>query len=582
MPAPLWIVPRSGWAWWNLPEDQIRWRRSTAIATAVVCTFFLGAAWNYRWLSDDGFITLRVVDHITSGNGPVFNAGERVEASTSPLWTWLLATLDLLLPLRLEWIAVLVGIALSVAGLCLAMLASARLIRPRGNDVVVLPAGALVLAALPAMWLNASMGLENGLVFCWLGACAWFMASWARGGEPLALSVAALVGLGTLVRPELGLVTVVLLGVVVACERPFSWRRLLALGAAAFALPAAYEVFRAGYYGSLVSNSALAKEASGAYWSSGWPYLTETVSTYWLWFPILVLAVAAGVPLARRWLSGNGRRELVIAGAFVVAGLAHGLFVVRVGGDIYHARLLLPALFTLLVPVLMVPLERRYAGVLLIVPWVVLSIGWLRVPGLEPRALLTPRNPVVVEDYGAAFGGIPPPWFTGEGIHVERNHLPDEPAEGLSPTLALLGVGALGYGLGENVNVFDRLGLGDPVAARMRLDERESRVGHEKPLPLPWMPALLVAPGGKVSAESEWEMGLADQIVELGDPGEQSWTERVADARRALDCGDLVDLREAVSAPMGVGRFFSNLVSAPRLSTLRIPPEPRDAVEELC
>jgi arabinofuranosyltransferase len=473
-------------------QGQVLWRRSTAIATSLVCAFFLCAAWNYRWLSDDGFITLRVVDQITDGNGPVFNVGERVEASTSPLWTWLLALLDMVVPLRLEWIAVLVGIAFSVAGLCLAMVASARMVRAREHDVVVVPAGALVLAALPAMWLNASMGLENGLVFFWLGGCAWLMASWAAGGGQLGLGAAAVIGLGTLVRPELGLVTIVLLAVVVAIERDFTIRRLGLLAASAFAAPIAYEIFRAGYYGVLVSNTALAKEASGAYWSSGWTYFTETASPYHLWHPLVALAAAAGIPLVRQWRFEDRNREVASAAAFVASAVLCALFVVRVGGDLYHARLLMPALFLLLVPVLMVRWERRYAGVLLVVPWVILAVGWLRVPGLEPRALLTPRNPVEVEDYGAAFGGIPPPWFTGEGIHVEQDHLDDEPAPGRSPTAVQLGVGSIGYALGTDTHVFDRLGLGDPVASRMLLAERESRVGHEKPLPLPWMPALLV------------------------------------------------------------------------------------------
>ena len=40
-----------------------------------------------RWVAEDAFITLRVVKQIGAGNGPSFNATERVEASTSTLWT---------------------------------------------------------------------------------------------------------------------------------------------------------------------------------------------------------------------------------------------------------------------------------------------------------------------------------------------------------------------------------------------------------------------------------------------------------------------------------------------------------------
>src|SRR5215472_13459391 len=47
-------------------------------------------AWHRRWITDDGLIVARTVREILAGNGPVFNPGERVEADTSVLWTWLL------------------------------------------------------------------------------------------------------------------------------------------------------------------------------------------------------------------------------------------------------------------------------------------------------------------------------------------------------------------------------------------------------------------------------------------------------------------------------------------------------------
>lgn len=46
-------------------------------------------AWQRRWIADDGLIVLRTVRNLLAGNGPVFNAGERVESNTSTLWTFL-------------------------------------------------------------------------------------------------------------------------------------------------------------------------------------------------------------------------------------------------------------------------------------------------------------------------------------------------------------------------------------------------------------------------------------------------------------------------------------------------------------
>jgi arabinofuranosyltransferase len=58
---------------------------------------------------DDGLIVLRTVQNVLDGNGPVFNAGERVEATTSTLWTYVLALGGLQPWLRLEWVAASAG-----------------------------------------------------------------------------------------------------------------------------------------------------------------------------------------------------------------------------------------------------------------------------------------------------------------------------------------------------------------------------------------------------------------------------------------------------------------------------------------
>lgn len=43
------------------------------------------------WLSDDGLITFRTIDHFVNGGGLRFNLAERVQSYTHPLWLFLLA-----------------------------------------------------------------------------------------------------------------------------------------------------------------------------------------------------------------------------------------------------------------------------------------------------------------------------------------------------------------------------------------------------------------------------------------------------------------------------------------------------------
>ena len=70
---------------------------------AVVSTLWTWGIWQRRWIADDGLIVLRTVRNLLAGNGPVFNAGERVESNTSTAWTYLVYLGSLVAgPLRLE------------------------------------------------------------------------------------------------------------------------------------------------------------------------------------------------------------------------------------------------------------------------------------------------------------------------------------------------------------------------------------------------------------------------------------------------------------------------------------------------
>ncbi len=90
-----------------------------------------------------------------------------------------------------------------------------------------------------------------------------------------------------LVRPELALIGgLALVMLVVAAS---GWRRRLVIVVAGGLLPVAYQIFRMGYYGLLVPNTALAKDASGAKWGQGLVYLANFNRPYLLWAPAVLL-----------------------------------------------------------------------------------------------------------------------------------------------------------------------------------------------------------------------------------------------------------------------------------------------------
>ena len=168
--------------WPAFPYDATV-RLSLWASVLVVAALFGWGAWERRWIADDGLIVLRTVRNLLAGNGPVFNAGERVEANTSTLWTYLIYLGGLVGgPVRLEYVALVLALVLSVLGVVLAMLGAARLYAPslQGRRALMLPAGALVYIAVPPARDFATSGLENGLVLAYLGLLWWMMVCWSQ------------------------------------------------------------------------------------------------------------------------------------------------------------------------------------------------------------------------------------------------------------------------------------------------------------------------------------------------------------------------------------------------------------------
>ncbi|MFI1437817.1 hypothetical protein [Streptomyces fructofermentans] len=535
------------------------------------------AGFRRRWMSDDAFIYVRTVRQVLAGNGPVFNAGERVESSTGTLWQWLLVAAGAV-GADPATAAVYGGLLLTSAGFALAGIGA---LRTYGGRACV-PLGALLPLGLPPVWDFATSGLETGLATCWI-AGAW-LALTARPGS---LATSAVIGLGPLVRPDLGLVSVVFLAAQWLLARP-SWRGASAGAAAAGALPVAYEVFRAGYYGHLVPLPAVTKEASRSLWGRGFGYLADFAQPYLLWLPALLVALAvlgpraAGTGGAGRSGPAGGagqvaaRRIGVLAP--VVAGLLCWVFVVRVGGDFMHGRMLLPGLLLMLLPVFVVPVTRsRAAAAVGVAVWALVSAGWLRIPyegHIGPAGIADERGVYVRHN------ADPHPvhhTFAGAPHHLEYLRAVRAAARSGEPVLLYGRNGRAAADspsvtgsyvvLGLNGSVvpldgaaLDPIGLAYPVAAH---SERVGggRVGHDKRLPDAWLAADRGAPG---------------EVPPSADPV------GVAAARHALRCGALAELNASAREPLTPARFLRNAAGAWERTSFRFPADPVRAERELC
>ena len=574
-------------------------RRVLQLAVSAVPVVFLAVmAWTHRSMFFDGYIYLHVVQNILAGNGPVFNNGQRVEAFTSPLWTFVLSVAGLITPFSLTTLAVDLGILGTVSGLALAVGASTRLVRRAEPDAFLLPLGAVVFVAVPAVWSLASLGLETGLTFLWLGACLALLVRWsgapARDVPRWGLVV---LGLGPLVRPELALDTLVFVVVVLAVDGGWrSWRGRLAVVAWAFALPVAYEVFRMGYYGMLVANTAVAKEASLPRPGEGLRYLMDFVSPYWLFVPAAALVLGAFLPLSAAFrMMPDARRDRAALFALPVAAVLNAGYITLMGGDYVHARLLIAPFFAACAPIAVVPITRKFMVTLVVIPWALLCASTLRSADSSPWStspfiVVTGHGSVqpATDNWGSAHGSRA--WLTSSGVYLQERstitpiRLRSLPAPGLpTPTLATYAVGVCPYELGTGVHVLDLLGLSDPLTAHLQLSRRGVFPGHEKPLPSPWIAALVTAPGSSVDQIAAIQRQRPEQYTPLiADTSGTALAVQTAWARAALACPSLHAIEFGPGRPLTWGTFFGDMVHSVSRTTVRVPPDPEVAYHRFC
>ena len=613
-------------------ESAPRWRYLPWLLIALVPLVLLAVMiWEKRWISDDGFINLRIVDHVLQGFGPVFNVGERVEAYTSPMWIGILTLLGGL-GLRLEHAAVGAGLVGTVVGGGFAIVGAVRAARPE-KDLLrafgqnwCLPLGLGVYAVLPPAWDYGTSGLEMGATALWLGLSFWSLARLVSGtsgeGEPPSRAswygCAFLLGLGPLVRPELGLFSFgllvpLLIGYFGREVGEFRLLDLVKLGTAMGAVPVGYEIFRMGYFAAIVPNTALAKSAFGSRWVQGIHYFDNFFGFYELLLPLSILLIF-WVELLGRSLGERDWMRFATLLMPSICGLAYGIYVLKVGGGFMHGRLFLPPLFGFLLPVAAIPLHRRGGawshtagrvwGTIAIVVWMLYCGTTLRIPKENEHGIGDERgwyarvaqveHPVESEDYEkmkyhrdasrlreiaaarCVDDSLPD---TAVGIRKcdpvvridQRNDtdfgrlFPDRTEYPMRESVAERGIvmavmrtamGIRGNVLGPRIHLVDHVGLADPFAARLALEHR-GRPGHEKDLTNPW-------------------------IVARFSPPERGEDYRISAARRALDCGMMRELRKATRAPMTIGRFIQNLGLAFSLHSFRFSGDPWEAEEEVC
>jgi arabinofuranosyltransferase len=307
-------LPGEGRSWWT---TELRGAPRWGIALLALAVFAL-LYYQMAWLDDDCMITMRSVLHWLDGYGPNWNAAERVQTYTHPLWM-LLMTGSIGITGEFFLTTIALGAVFSFAALFFVMLS---LREPR--SVLLVLVGAF---ASKAFFEYSSSGLENPLCYLLL---AIFVVRYlgTTAPEQRLRSLMFVAGLSVLTRMDSLLFYAPALMALIPRVGLWRWIQVALLGFSPFLLWSAFAFF---YYGSPFPITAYAKS-----FRHGIPqmeliaqsrhfFVDSLVQDPWT-LPVIGLGLFSGL-LAR------GRRAWLAVG-----GVLYLLYIVKIGGGFMSGR----------------------------------------------------------------------------------------------------------------------------------------------------------------------------------------------------------------------------------------------------
>lgn len=246
---------------------------------------------------DDAFITYRYAKNIAAGHGFVYNIGEKVLGTTTPLWTILLAT-GALVGAKPEMFGPWLGIILNVVTFWLVYQFASQLMGDWRWGIL-----ALMLLALDSDYNNTvASGMETSLFIALMWACMYFQ--YREREKPLYI----IAGLLPLVRPGSGVLFLIVLFAIHWLRKksvPYLGMIIVTL----IGLP--WLIFSHFYFGSVIPNSTTAKLRH-----TYWPRETAVLSKL-----SFLLDRGYTGPLLSLYSSPVGYRVSVIFGTLLIVGL---------------------------------------------------------------------------------------------------------------------------------------------------------------------------------------------------------------------------------------------------------------------
>ncbi len=441
-------------------------------------------------VAEDAHITFRFARNLATGHGFVWNVNEApIEGFTTFLWV-ILSAAALRFGLDVFLVTQIVGVCSAIGTLSLTYRIARRHMHASPR-VALVPCAFLVVSGPFATWAASGMEMTTFGFYLLFGVLG-FLESLEGGSARWLVAGASSLCVATLLRPEGGLVLVLLAGLAVALfRRRFRLgARDYALAVAAYVLPLiVFLVWRWNEFRDLVPNTFYAKTGGGSAQLERGTVYVKAFGRFFLRPLAFILLVAlwesrldfakGGRRLSRLFAWASEHASTAIAMTVVVAYLA---YVRQVGGDYM-------AMFRFMVPIL------PFVYLLIVPPLANLEEASLRSPYLGAATLLA----VTLGLCGTVIHSTPlekhffqvPPQQHGmyRGVQKERWHVSrltvigkffDHYQRAPGESLATRAIGATGY-YAANLAIHDLHGLTDRHIARVATAGLGSGwAGHEK------------------------------------------------------------------------------------------------------
>lgn len=407
------------------------------------------------FLIDDAYITFRYAENLATGEGLVFNRGEPVLGTTSPLLAVLLAFLKLIgleIPLAARWVGLVSGMAVVV----ITQMLAARVMQPLARLTL-----GLCLAFHPDLAIAANSGMETAVSM----AVTYAVLLMALQGRYT--WAGALGGVAFLLRPDGALVVLMAVGVTL-CHHPRRiWRPLLAAGLVT--LP--WLIYAAVTYDGWIPQSIPAKQLIHPD-TPGHILLTNLRR---LSFGV-PMKLVCGLAVGGMVLAVVRRSKLVPLSAWMLLYLA-GLSASRIMSLFpWYVTPLLPGLLVLAaycVEVLIRALSKRVTETSSWRPWVERRLAAAIL--LILAVLLFSESPTWYDRNEAQFGRVP--------VYLQIGDLLGQRCR--PGDAVLVGeVGALAYALPEQF-IIDSSGINSPAVLRARKEDRSRLLAQGVARPSP-------------------------------------------------------------------------------------------------